>query len=220
VKRARGHSPPSAPMLASCSRRNSLFEIRSSHASKAATKSRLGLDRGADAAPAYLDSPSGQATALAHITSALLSDSSAHAIDTALRNTVEFARNSIGIERVAIYLVAPGGLSMVGAWGTDMAGRTTDEHELMYDMNDLLRKFFARSASGHLWSVYQDCPLVTDEGGKSRTVGRGWNPAYGGGEGGRRRRSVIYRRLSHRAAGVVGARASRKCRLFGLGAGE
>lgn len=133
------------------------------------------LIEGADAARARLDPPSGQATEPAQITSLLLSDSSAQAIDTALRNTVEFARTSMGLERVAIYLVTPGGRSMVGAWGTDMAGRTTDEHELMYDMNDLLRKFFARSASGYLWSVYQDCPLVTHEGGKSRTVGRGWN---------------------------------------------
>ena len=64
---------------------------------------------------------------------------------------------------------------MVGTWGTDMAGRTTAEHELMYDMNDLVRDFFARSARGYAWSVYQDCPLVTHEGGTSRTVGRGWN---------------------------------------------
>jgi AraC-like DNA-binding protein len=133
------------------------------------------LIEGADAARAHLDWPSGEATGVAHITLALLSDSSAQAIDTVLRNTVEFARSSIGLERVAIYLVAPGGRSMVGAWGTDMAGRTTDEHELMYDMNDLLRKFFARSARGYPWSVYQDCPLVTHEGGKSRAVGRGWN---------------------------------------------
>ena len=133
------------------------------------------LIEGADAARAHLDSPSGEATGVAHITSALFSDSSAQAIETVLRNTVEFARRSIGLERVAIYLVAPGGRSMVGAWGTDMAGRTTDEHELMYDMNDLLRKFFARSARGYPWSVYQDCPLVTHDGGKSRTVGQGWN---------------------------------------------
>jgi AraC-like DNA-binding protein len=133
------------------------------------------LIEGADAARAHLDSPSGQATGLAQITSALLADSSAQAIDKVLRDTVEFARSSIGLERVAIYLVAPGGRSMVGAWGTDTAGQTTDEHELTYEMNDLLRKFFARCARGYPWSVYQDCPLVTHEGGKSRTVGRGWN---------------------------------------------
>jgi AraC-like DNA-binding protein len=133
------------------------------------------LIQGADATLAHLDAPSGPATGPSHITSALLSDSSAQAIDMVLRNTVEFARDAMGLERVAIYLVVPGGRSMVGAWGTDMAGRTTDEHELMYEMNDLLRKFFARSASGYPWSVYQDCPLVTHEGGTSRAVGRGWN---------------------------------------------
>jgi AraC-like DNA-binding protein len=133
------------------------------------------LIEGAEAARARLDSPSGQTTGPAPITLALLSDSSAQAIDTVLRNTVQYARDAIGLERVAIYLVSPGGRSMVGAWGTDMAGQTTDEHELMYDMNDLLRAFFARSARGYPWSVYQDCPLVTHEGGTSRTVGRGWN---------------------------------------------
>lgn len=129
----------------------------------------------ADAARAHLDSPSGQVSGLAQITSALLADSSAPAIDKVLRDTVEFARSSIELERVAIYLVAPGGRSMVGAWGTDMAGRTTDEHELTYEMNDLLRKFFARCARGYPWALYQDCPLVTHEGGESRVVGRGWN---------------------------------------------
>jgi AraC-like DNA-binding protein len=91
-----------------------------------------------------------------------------------LRESVEFARAAIRLERVAIYLVGPGSRSMIGTWGTDTHGQTTDEHDLTFDIDDMARRFFARSARGYAWSIYEDCPLIVHEDGRSRTVGRGW----------------------------------------------
>lgn len=95
-------------------------------------------------------------------------------MDRVLRESTEFARHSIRLERTAIYLLAPGGSSMVGTWGTDIRGQTTDEHDLMFDVDEMVRQFFARAAQGEAWSIYEDCPLITHEGGHSRTLGRGW----------------------------------------------
>jgi AraC-like DNA-binding protein len=133
------------------------------------------LIEGTEPARACMASPSSQTIGAAQIVSALFSDPSAETIDRVLRDSVEFARGAIGLERVAIYLVTPDGRSMVGTWGTDVSGHTMDEHDLTYDMNDMVRRFFAHAAQGYPWSVYEDCPLVTHEGGRSRIVGRGWN---------------------------------------------
>jgi AraC-like DNA-binding protein len=129
---------------------------------------------GRDAARARLASPSTQAVGFAQITSALLSDPSAQTVDRVLREAIEFARTAIRLERAAVFLVGPGRHSMIGTWGTDSHGQTTDEHDLMFDLDEMVREFFARSAQGHAWSVYEDCPLITHEDGRSRTLGRGW----------------------------------------------
>jgi AraC-like DNA-binding protein len=132
------------------------------------------LIEGTEPTRAHLVSPTGQTNGLAQITSALLSEPSAKTIDRVLRESVEFARSAIPLERVSIYLVGPGGRSMVGTWGTDASGHTTDERDLTFDIDDMVRQFFARSTRGYAWSVYQDCPLMTHEGKRSRTIGRGW----------------------------------------------
>ncbi|HOX50616.1 MAG TPA: GAF domain-containing protein [Fibrobacteria bacterium] len=53
-------------------------------------------------------------------------------VDTLLRRTVEIARDTIGLERVSIYLEDDSGRLMRGTWGTDLAGTTTDEREYAY----------------------------------------------------------------------------------------
>lgn len=78
------------------------------------------------------------------------------------------------MERASIFLLAPNGRSMIGTWGTDVRGGTTDEHDLVFDVDDTLRDFFAICAQGHAWSVYDDCPLMTHEFGTSKSLGRGW----------------------------------------------
>lgn len=129
---------------------------------------------GAEPSRPRLLSPSNQATQMAQLTSALLIDPSGETIDRVLRKTVELVRTVMRLERVAIYLVAPGGRAMVGTWGTDICGHTTDEHDLMYLVNDMVEDFFARASRGYAWSVYEDCPHVSHENGCTRTVGRGW----------------------------------------------
>jgi AraC-like DNA-binding protein len=127
-----------------------------------------------DSARARLVSPSTQASGLAQLTSAILTNPSPRTIDRVLRESVEFARNAIHLERAAIFLVSPDSQSMVGTWGTDAHRRTTDEHDLAFEIDDLVRQFFARSAQGYAWSVYEDCPMIAHENGQSRVLGHGW----------------------------------------------
>ena len=118
--------------------------------------------------------PSSQTSGLAQLTSAILANPSGQTVDRVLRESVEFARNAIRLERVSVYLVGPDGRSMVGTWGTDAHGKTTDEHGLAFEIDALVRQIFARSAQGYAWSVYEDCPMITHEKRRSRVVGRGW----------------------------------------------
>jgi AraC-like DNA-binding protein len=122
---------------------------------------------------------------LARITSALLSNPSAATVDQVLRQSVEFARSAIPLERASIFLVSPNGQSMLGTWGTDVRGQITDEHDLTFEIDDTTRQVFARYAQGYAWLVYEDCPLIVHEGGRSRALRRGWlgcTAIVGGGE--------------------------------------
>ena len=143
------------------------------------------LIEGSEASRAHLITPSAQSGDLAQLTSDIFADPSAKTIDSVLRKAVEFARHSVGLERAAIYLVSPDGRSMMGTWGTDQFGKTTDEHDLMINISSLLRQSFARASQGHAWSLFDDCPLITHEGGQSRVLRRGWHVCtviQGGGE--------------------------------------
>jgi AraC-like DNA-binding protein len=117
--------------------------------------------------------PTLQSSGLAHLTSALLGNPSREIVDGVLREAVEFARDGIGLERAAIFLVGPDAQTMIGTWGTDAHGRTNDEHDLVFAVDDLVRQFFARAARGYPWTVYEDCPLFSHESGESRVLGRG-----------------------------------------------
>jgi AraC-like DNA-binding protein len=129
---------------------------------------------GADPSRVRLVLPSSQTSGLTEITSALFSDPSAKTVDHVLRQSVEFARTAIGLERTAIFLVGPGEQSMIGTWGTDMRGQTVDEHDVSFDIDDITHQFFARSSQGSAWSLYENCPFVTHEGGRARALNRGW----------------------------------------------
>lgn len=128
----------------------------------------------ADPARARLASPSTQPSGVAQLISALLGNPSHDTADQALRKAVELARNEIGLERAAIYLVGPDSQSMIGTWGTDSRRQTTDEHDLVFAIDPLVRQFFARALRGYPWSVYEDCPMLTHKNGRSLVIGRGW----------------------------------------------
>jgi PAS domain S-box-containing protein len=49
-------------------------------------------------------------------------------MDTLYRRAVELAREKIGVERVGLFILEPGDQYLVGTYGTDDQGRTTDEH--------------------------------------------------------------------------------------------
>jgi AraC-like DNA-binding protein len=112
---------------------------------------------------------------MAEIVSALNADASADLIDRVLRDTVECARRTIGFERASIFLFFPDRQTMAGTWGTDGSGQTTDEHDVMFATNDLVRQFLDNAERGYLWSVCRDCPLVVHDNGESRIIARGWN---------------------------------------------
>lgn len=129
----------------------------------------------ADSPPqAKLVAPSTQVSELAEFTSALLSEPSSEAVDQVLRYAIEFARTVIRLERSAIFLHDPKAQVMVGTWGTDAEGNTVDEHDVMYDYGDLDREIFSRAEKGFAWTVYDDCPLITQDQHQTRVIGRGW----------------------------------------------
>ncbi len=91
-----------------------------------------------------------------------------------LLHAVEFTRVVIGLERTGLYLLDEENQVMVGTFGTDAHGQTADEHMLTYRVGALDREVFARAEMGHPWTVYEDCPLITQSDGDTRIVGRGW----------------------------------------------
>jgi len=124
-------------------------------------------------APKILD-PRAPSPQLAKLVSAVMGSTSARAVDQVLRDAVELSRVVIQLERTAIFLVDEKNHAMVGTWGTDEHGRTVDEHHVMYAFGDGDRTVFDRAKSGWPWTVYDDCPLVTQLKNETRLVGESW----------------------------------------------
>ena len=95
--------------------------------------------------------------------------------DAVLRRAVEFARESIGVERAAIFLIDPEARLMMGTWGTDLDRRTVDEHHVMCEWSDDAREVFRRAAEdGVPWTLVENCPIVEQLESETRVVGRSW----------------------------------------------
>ncbi|MBK9575892.1 MAG: EAL domain-containing protein [Fibrobacterota bacterium] len=95
-------------------------------------------------------------------------------VDTLLRRTVEIARDTIGLERVSIYLEDDSGRVMRGTWGTDLAGTTTDEREYAYAKGEPEERAHLVHGEGSRWLVLDDAPLMSSEDGESHMIRRGW----------------------------------------------
>jgi AraC-like DNA-binding protein len=121
-----------------------------------------------------LVTPTSQALELAAISSELLAEPGPATVDRVLRRVVELARSVIQLERTAIFLLDVKHQAMVGTWGTNARGETVDEHDIMYDFGDLDREVYARAEQGFPWTAYDDCPLITQEGGRTHIIGKGW----------------------------------------------
>src|SRR5512144_3016071 len=124
---------------------------------------------------ARLVTPPAHTSEFAEIASSVLTDPSPQTLDRLFRCSVEFARNVIRLERTAIFLLESATKAMVGTWGTSATGETVDEHDIMYEFGDLDRDVFARAERGFAWTIYEDCPLVTQAGNnQTLVIGRGW----------------------------------------------
>lgn len=96
-------------------------------------------------------------------------------VDVMLRHVVEFARERIGLSRVAIYLRSRDEGVMCGTWGTDFAGNTIDEHGIAFGIDSGYAEFYARLArEGVYWSVVENAPLVVHLPEETRVLKRGW----------------------------------------------
>jgi AraC-like DNA-binding protein len=95
--------------------------------------------------------------------------------DTILRRAVELARERLGLARAAIFLLDAQRKLMLGTWGTDLDGKTVDEHHVMYDFGDNDREVFRRAAEeGLRYTAMENCPIVVQLPTETRVVGRGW----------------------------------------------
>jgi diguanylate cyclase (GGDEF)-like protein len=139
----------------------------------------------ADSAIRHMDRSLGQARKLSYRTEDRTSDLvavlaaaeelvGAPDTDTLLRRTVEIARDTIGLERVSIYLDDESGAVLRGTWGTDLAGATTDERQYAYAKGEPEEKAQSVHKEGARWLVLEDAPLMSSEDGESRMIRRGW----------------------------------------------
>ncbi len=95
-------------------------------------------------------------------------------VNTLLLRTVEIARDTIGLERVSIYLEDEAGRVMHGTWGTDLSGTTTDERQYAYTKGEPEEKAQSVYHEGGRWLVLDDAALMLSEDGESHMIKRGW----------------------------------------------
>lgn len=95
--------------------------------------------------------------------------------DSLLRGAVELAREKLGAERAAIFLIDPVARLLLGTWGTDLERRTVDEHHVMCDWSEDAREIARRATDeGVAWTLMEDCPLVEQLERETRVSGRSW----------------------------------------------
>ncbi len=96
--------------------------------------------------------------------------------DTLLRRSVELLRDSIGLERCAIFLLGPPGQRLYGTWGTGARGETTDERGIAFDAGTSHREAFAHAFNGTAqWSRFVDVPLFAQTPNGTVVLKRGEN---------------------------------------------
>ena len=98
--------------------------------------------------------------------------------DELWRHAVEMARERLGVDRCAIFLLAEDGLTMQGTFGTDMNGCTTDEHALSFNISDSdwaseLKEWKTNNTRNY-WAIQHDSSTTEWRDGEHRIVGRGW----------------------------------------------
>jgi len=94
-------------------------------------------------------------------------------LDSTLRQAVELARNSLGIERCGLFFERSE--SMQGTYGTDAAGRTTEESGLRISLDQEWRKRILALKTGDArWLILKDDRHTYWDGEKRIAINRGW----------------------------------------------
>jgi PAS domain S-box-containing protein len=91
-------------------------------------------------------------------------------LDLLYRRTVELAREKLGVERCGLFMVDPTRQYVLGTYGTDDQGQTTDEHAAREPIANHQSMFISER---NFW-VVQEAPQKHWEGSEERTVGTGW----------------------------------------------
>ena len=93
--------------------------------------------------------------------------------DTLHRAAVELARERLGLERCALFVVEEGVIR--GAYGTDMEGRTTDERTLWYARDEGWERVLEdHPEGGPEWDLQRETLLTSWDAGSVAKVGHGW----------------------------------------------
>jgi AraC-like DNA-binding protein len=98
-----------------------------------------------------------------------------HSLDALLRRTVELARDSIGLERVSLFLHDEAGGVLRGTWGAGPGGELVDERHVQRAYGDVEREAHRRVEAGvGRWLQLRDAPQLSHQGGKAALLGYGW----------------------------------------------
>lgn len=114
------------------------------------------------------------ASRLIELTAEVTSAPSPTNIAHLLRHAVEYARVALELDRAALFLLHSKHNVMLGTFGTGAHGETVDERGLIYEFGATDREVFERAEQGFPWTVYDGCPHLTQEGGRTRQIGSGW----------------------------------------------
>ncbi len=98
-----------------------------------------------------------------------------HGLNGLLKRAVELARERIGIERCAIFIPDQTGRQMRGTWGTSLSGQTTDERNLIFELEPHDRQAIALLAQGLArWVLVDGVARGHNEGDQPTFLSYGW----------------------------------------------
>jgi diguanylate cyclase (GGDEF)-like protein len=98
-----------------------------------------------------------------------------HGLDALLKRAVELARDRIGVERCAIFLPDATGRQMRGTWGTSLTSQTTDERNLIFELEQHDRQAIELLSQGETrWVLVDGVARGHNEGDRPTLLAYGW----------------------------------------------
>ena len=95
-------------------------------------------------------------------------------LDALYQRSVELAREKLGLERCGLYVLDDHEEFILGTFGTDDRGRTTDERQARHPIEDYPEVF---SIADRLWVSYERVFTYWKDGQDQLLEGKGWNAA-------------------------------------------